>query len=177
MNIFEPLTTYSSPRRIAVVWIPDTSDPAPGSVRPKQPRTGASTSGPSHCFFCSCGARDEDRPGGEAVGEDRGADAGAAPVELLADEDPVEGRKLRASEPLGEVQVHQADLVRLGDDVGRMGLMLVALRRARPDLLLGERARERAQLLLLVAEGERDAALHVLSRLWPSERSRKLSID
>ena len=111
-------------------------------------------------------------PGGEAVGEDRRADAGAAPVELLADEDPVEARELRASERLGQVQVHQADLVRLGDDVGRMGLVLVALGRARPDLLLGERARERAQLLLLVAEGERDPALHVLSRLWPSERSR-----
>ena len=53
MNIFEPLTTYSSPRRTAVVWMPDTSEPAPGSVRPKQPRIGASTSGPSHCFFCS----------------------------------------------------------------------------------------------------------------------------
>ena len=31
MNIFEPLSTYSSPRRTAVVWIAETSDPAPGS--------------------------------------------------------------------------------------------------------------------------------------------------
>ena len=158
MNIFEPLITYSSPRAIAVVWMPDTSEPAPGSVRPKQPRIGASTSGPSHCFFCSSVPAIRIGPGGEAVGADRGADAGAAPVELLADEHAVEARELRAAEPLRQVQVHQADLVRLGDDVGRMGLVLVTLRRARPDLLLGERARERAQLLLLVAEGERDAA-------------------
>ena len=39
-----------------------------------------------------------------------------------------------------------------------MGLVLVALRRARPDLLLGEGARERAKLLLLVGQRERDAA-------------------
>ncbi len=53
MNIFDPLTTYSSPLRTAVVWMPETSEPAPGSVNPKHPRIGASTSGPSHCFFCS----------------------------------------------------------------------------------------------------------------------------
>ena len=64
---------------------------------------------------------------------------------------PSKHGKLRPAEPLRQVQVHQADLVRLGDDVGRMGLMLVTLGRPRPDLLLGELARERAQLSLLVA--------------------------
>ena len=37
MNVFEPLITYSSPSRIAVVRMPATSDPAPGSVIPRQP--------------------------------------------------------------------------------------------------------------------------------------------
>ena len=37
MNIFEPLTTNSSPSRIAVVRMPATSEPAPGSVIPRQP--------------------------------------------------------------------------------------------------------------------------------------------
>ena len=37
MNVFEPLITYSSPSRIAVVRIPATSEPAPGSVIPRQP--------------------------------------------------------------------------------------------------------------------------------------------
>ena len=53
MNSFEPLTTYSSPRFTAVVWMPETSEPAPGSERPKQPRIGSSTSGMSHSRFCS----------------------------------------------------------------------------------------------------------------------------
>lgn len=52
MNIFEPLRLYVSPWRTAVVWIPETSDPAPGSVSPKQPRIGSSTSGASHSRFC-----------------------------------------------------------------------------------------------------------------------------
>ena len=158
MNIFEPLTTYSSPRRTAVVWMPETSEPAPGSVSPKQPSTGASTSGPEPLLLLLLGARDQDRAGREAVRPDRGADARAPPVDLLPHEHPVEGRQLQAAERLRNVQVHQADLVRLGDDVRSMGLMLVTLGRARPDLLLRELARERAQLLLLVAEGERDAA-------------------
>ena len=37
MNVFEPLMTNSSPSRIAVVRIPATSDPAPGSVIPSAP--------------------------------------------------------------------------------------------------------------------------------------------
>ena len=53
MNIFEPLTTYSPPRRTAVVWMPETSEPAPGSESPKQPRIGSETSGASHSRFCS----------------------------------------------------------------------------------------------------------------------------
>ena len=32
MNVFEPLTTYTSPSRIAVVDIPARSEPMPGSV-------------------------------------------------------------------------------------------------------------------------------------------------
>ena len=53
MNIFDPLTMYSSPFLTAVVWIPETSEPAPGSESPKQPRIGSSTSGASHSRFCS----------------------------------------------------------------------------------------------------------------------------
>ncbi len=37
MKIFDPLITYSSPSRRAVVRIPATSEPAPGSVIPRQP--------------------------------------------------------------------------------------------------------------------------------------------
>jgi hypothetical protein len=154
MNIFEPLTTYASPFRTAVVWIPETSDPAPGSERPKQPRIGSETSGASHSCFCSSVPAMRIGP----VRADRRPDAGAAPVELLADEHPVERRELGAAERLGEMEIHEAELMGLGHDLGRVRLVLVVLRRLRPDLLLGELAREGAELLLLVGEGERDPA-------------------
>ncbi len=158
MNIFDPLITYSSPLATAVVWMPETSEPAPGSVSPKQPRIGASTSGPSHCFFCSSVPAIRIGPAPRPL----------APIDVPMPEQPQlsssptsipsKHGSSGAAEPLRQVQVHEADLVRLGDDVGRMRLMLVTLRRARPDLVLGERAREGAQLLLLVGEGEGDAA-------------------
>ncbi len=53
MNVFEPLRTYSSPRRTAVVFSFATSEPASGSERPKEQRIGSSMSGGSHCAFCS----------------------------------------------------------------------------------------------------------------------------
>ena len=53
MNVFEPLRTYSSPRRSAVDLIRATSEPASGSVRPKEQRIGSSSSGGSHSRFCS----------------------------------------------------------------------------------------------------------------------------
>ena len=37
MKVFEPLITYSSPSRIALVRMPATSEPAPGSVIAMQP--------------------------------------------------------------------------------------------------------------------------------------------
>ena len=36
MKVLEPLITYSSPSRLAVVRMPATSEPAPGSVIPRQ---------------------------------------------------------------------------------------------------------------------------------------------
>ena len=37
MNVFEPEIRYSSPSLIALVRMPATSEPAPGSVIPRQP--------------------------------------------------------------------------------------------------------------------------------------------
>src|SRR6478752_4668912 len=53
MNVFEPLRTYSSPRRSAVVLRRATSEPASGSERPNEQRIGSSRSGGSHLAFCS----------------------------------------------------------------------------------------------------------------------------
>jgi hypothetical protein len=101
-------------------------------------------------------AREEDGPGPERVGRQRDGHPGAAPRELLADQDAVEGGEPEASVLLRDVDVHQAELVRRLDHVGRVRLVLVVVGRLGPDLLLGELARERAQLLLLLRERERD---------------------
>ena len=53
MNVFDPLRTYSSPRRSAVVFSFATSEPASGSERPNEHRIGDSRSGGSHFAFCS----------------------------------------------------------------------------------------------------------------------------
>ena len=58
----------------------------------------------------------------------------------------------------GTCRFIRPELVRLRDDVDRVGRVLVVLGRLRPDLLLGELARERAELALLRRQRERDAA-------------------
>ncbi len=161
MNIFEPLTTYSvppaRPLRTAVVWIPETSEPAPGSESPKQPRIGSETSGASHCRFCSSVPAIRIGPAARPFAPIDVPMPEQPQFELLPHEHPVERGELRAAERLRQVEVHQPELVGLGDDVGRVRLVLVVLRRLGSDLLLRELAREGAKLLLLVGERERDA--------------------
>jgi len=103
------------------------------------------------------GAGDDHRARPQGVCADRRADAGAAPVELFPDEDPVEGRELQPTEGLRHMQVHQSQLVCLGDHVRGVRLVLVVLGSLRSDLLLRELARQLPQRLLLVRERERDS--------------------
>src|SRR5438105_14406411 len=53
MKHLEPLMTYLSPRRSAVVRIPDTSEPASGSVRQNEARSGACVSRPRYSRLIS----------------------------------------------------------------------------------------------------------------------------
>src|SRR5437764_15338295 len=53
MKHFEPLMTHLSPLRVAVVFIPETSEPASGSVRQNEASRGASDSRPRYSFFRS----------------------------------------------------------------------------------------------------------------------------
>ena len=53
IKIFEPFSTHSSPSRIALVRIPCTSDPAPGSVIAKAPTTSPLAIRGNQCAFCS----------------------------------------------------------------------------------------------------------------------------
>src|ERR1700748_982328 len=49
----EPLMTHLSPCRVAVVFMPETSEPASGSVRQKEASLGASVSMPRYSFLIS----------------------------------------------------------------------------------------------------------------------------
>ena len=104
------------------------------------------------------GAREKHGSCTEPVGEDRGADAGAPPVQLLPHEHPVERRQTETAEGLGDVQVHETEPVRLRDHVRRVGGALVVLGGLRPDLLHRELASQGAQLALLRRQRERHAA-------------------
>src|ERR687898_3588296 len=53
MKHFEPLMTYLSPSRTAVVFMPDTSEPASGSVRQKDASFDSSVSLPRNSFLIS----------------------------------------------------------------------------------------------------------------------------
>src|SRR6478752_878948 len=53
MKHLDPLMTYLSPRLTAVVRMPETSEPASGSVRQKDASFGASVSMPRYFFFVS----------------------------------------------------------------------------------------------------------------------------
>ena len=53
MKHFEPLMTHLSPLRTAVVRMPETSEPASGSVRQKEANSGSSVSIPRYFFLSS----------------------------------------------------------------------------------------------------------------------------
>ncbi len=53
MKILEPLITYSSPSRTAVVRVPEASDPAMDSVSPNAPIFSPVARGIRYFFFCS----------------------------------------------------------------------------------------------------------------------------
>ena len=53
IHCLEPLSTQSSPSRLAFVRMPDGSEPKSGSVSPKQPIRSPAAMPGSHCCFCS----------------------------------------------------------------------------------------------------------------------------
>ena len=156
MKHLVPLMTYLSPFFTAVVRMPETSEPASGSVRQKEASLGSSVSMPEVLLLDLLGAAERHGGAGQAVAHQRGADAGAAPAELLLDQAAGQVVEPRAAVLLGDVGVHQAHLPGLLDDLLREGAVLVVVPGHRADLLLGEVVRELANVLLLVGEGEVD---------------------
>jgi len=137
MKHLEPLMTHLSPRRTALVFMPDTSDPASGSVRQKDASNGASERRPRYSFLSSSEAASAigavARPLHEIECRSR-----AAPGDLLFDDRAVEVTETGTSVLGGEVAVHEAELPRLLDDLARPGAFLVVLPGDRANLLLGK---------------------------------------
>ncbi len=147
MNVFEPFRTYSSPRRSAVVFMRATSEPASGSERPNEQRIGSSISGGSHVRLLLLGAGDEHRAGPERV----------APSEVPMPEQPqfsssptsMPSNDARPRPPYsaGTWRFIRPTACALAITSAGWVMCDVVLGRLRPDLLLGELAREGAQLL------------------------------
>jgi hypothetical protein len=99
-------------------------------------------------------AAEHDWRGGQLVGPERRAYGGAAPGELLADQDAVDGRGSRAAVSLGELGVHQSNLPGLVDELFRPGRVPVVFPGDGPDLVLREIVCHVADVALLFGEGE-----------------------
>ena len=154
MNTFEPLMTYLSPCFTARVRIEPTSEPGLGLGEAERSQLRLLDQHAEELLLDLLGAAQDHRRGREAVAHQRRADARAAPAELLLDQAAVEDVQPSPAVLLGHLRVHEADLVRLLDDLLRPGGVPVVLPRDGPDLLLGEVVRQLAQVFLLVGEGE-----------------------
>ena len=147
--------TYSSPSRAAVVRMPATSEPAPGSVIPRQPIRSPAIEGAQVALLLLLVAEQVDRRGDHVrvdghphveaaaprVAQRLGADQG---VEVVA---ALPSVLLRVAEP-EEAQVTGA----LQDRV--RPVVLLPLEAVGEDLLLHPRLHRLAQLLVLVGEDE-----------------------
>ena len=148
--------TYLSPFLTAVVFMPETSEPASGSVRQKEASLGSSVSIPRYSFLISSEPPSATGVAARPLAHQRGADARAAPAHLLLDQAAGEVVEARAAVLLGDVGVHQADLPGLLDDLLGPGAFLVVLPGDLADLLLGEVVGQLAEVLLLVGKGQID---------------------
>ena len=117
MKHLEPLMTHLSPFLVAVVFIPDTSEPASGSVRQKDASSGASDSRPRYSFLSSSEAPRAIGAVARPLHDSDRADARAAPGDLLFDDAAIEVAEPGPAVLLGEVAVHQPEPPGLVDDV------------------------------------------------------------
>ena len=152
IHIFVPLRIQSEPSRFAVVRIEPGSEPASGSVSPKQPIFSPACIGGQPALLLLLGAPPPDRVHRErALHRDEAADAGVAGLELLADE-PVHDRARLGQAVALEVHPEQAEPRELGDQLGGKLAALEPLADVRLDLLRDELAHGVADRALLVGE-------------------------
>ena len=155
MNVFEPLITYSSPSLTARVLIPATSEPASGSVIPRQRISLPLIAGHDPLLLLLLGAEREDRRH-RHVGLDREAHRQAAAVrvdELLGEHQARVVVAALAAVLLGLVEPEEAELAHPLEHPVRERRLLPLLG-VGLELLDHEPADRLAQLLVLVGEDE-----------------------
>ena len=155
IHCFEPLSVQPSPSAAAAVRSAPASEPEPGSVSANapivSPRANAGTK------RARCSSVPNARIGsvrGARVHGDGDADPGVGARELLQHEDVREEVGPRAAVLLGHADAHQAELAKLREELGREAVLAIPRGRVRNDLGLGDLARERLDLALVLAERE-----------------------
>ena len=155
MKVLEPLMTYSSPSRIAVVRMPATSEPTPGSVIPRLPIFSPLRPGSRYLRFCSSLPSRSDRGQDHVAlhGEAHVGAAGAGVAHALGADQRVEVVAALAAVLLREAEAEEAELAgalhRRGRPVGVLPLVAV-----RPQLLADPGLHRLAQVFVLLAEDE-----------------------
>ena len=155
MNVFEPLITYSSPSLTARVLIPATSEPASGSVIPRQRIFLPLIAGHDPLLLLLLGAEREDRRH-RHVGLDREPHRQAAAVgvaHLLGEHQARVVVAALAAVLLGLVEPEEAELAHPLEHPVRERRLLPLLG-VGLELLDHEAADRLAQLLVLVGEDE-----------------------
>ena len=155
MNVFEPLITYSSPSRIAVVRMPATSEPAPGSVIPSEPIFVALDPGHEVALLLLLGAEQVDR-GQDHVGLHGEAHVGAARARVahaLGANQRVEVVAALPAVLLGEAEAEVAEVAGPLHDLVRPKRLL-PLVAVGVELLQDPGLHRLAQVLVLVGEDE-----------------------
>ena len=147
--------TYSSPSRTAVVLMPATSEPAPGSVMPRQPIGVAGDRGHEVALLLLLVAEQVDRRGDHVRVDGEAHVEAAAPrvAHRLGPHQRVEVVAALAAVLLRVAEAEEAEVA--GPLQERVGpVVLLVLEAVGVDLLLHPRLHRLAQLLVLVGEDE-----------------------
>ena len=157
IHIFVPLRIQSAPSRRACVRIVPGSEPASGSVRPKQPITSPRVHPRQPLLLLLLRAPAPDREHRERpLHRDDAADPGVAGLELRAGEPVGDGARAREAVAL-EVHPEEAELRELADHLARQHAALEPVADLGHDLLADELAHGVADRPLLVVEERVDA--------------------
>ena len=159
MNILEPLITYWSPCRSAVVRMEAASDPEFGSESPQQPSFSPRSAGTRNSRFCSSvPKRSRGMHPEPDVREERGREAAVDARDLLDQQAAHHHVAAAAAVLLRIADAEIAEAAELAEQVERKGLGALELLDPRRERALGEAADGGAKRLLFLVQGEAEHA-------------------